>query len=251
MDITELQRNQITTRHPWEKTRAKIIKKLILNERHCSHILDTGSGDSFVLNYLCSFKLANHYTAIDTAYTDEIIRQIRKNISCNINFFSELPNKLTPKADTVLLLDVLEHCLSESDLLQQLSSDNLTDSPLFFITVPAFQQLFSSHDKLLGHHRRYTLKSLNVLCNKNRLDVISSGYFFISLLAIRSIQLFLEKLGIRTPSKSIDNWTGNHVTTKLISSILWVDFLIGRVFLNIGIRLPGLSAYCICRPSPS
>src|SRR5688572_4478904 len=108
MDITELQRNQITTRHPWEKTRAKIIKKLILNERHRSHILDTGSGDSFVLNYLCSFKLATHYTAVDTAYTNEIITQIRKHTSCNINFFSELPNRLTPKADTVLLLDVLE-----------------------------------------------------------------------------------------------------------------------------------------------
>jgi hypothetical protein len=250
MDITELQRNQIATRHPWEKTRAKIIKKLILNERHCSHILDTGSGDSFVLNYLCSFKLANHYTAVDIAYTNEIITRIRKNISCNVNFFSELPNKLTPKADTVLLLDVLEHCLNESDLLQKLNSDSLTHSPVFFITVPAFQQLFSSHDKLLGHYRRYTLRSIKDLCHRNRLEVISSGYFFTSLLAIRSIQLFLEKLGIRTSSKSIDNWTGNQVMTKLISSILWVDFLIGRVFLNIGIRLPGLSVYCICRPSP-
>ena len=174
-------------------------------------------------------------------------RQIQKNLSCNINFFSELPISLTPKADTVLLLDVLEHCLDENDLLQKLNLDNLTHYPLFFITVPAFPKLFSSHDKLLGHHRRYTLKSLKAVCDKNKLEVISYGYFFTSLLAIRSIQLLLEKLGIRTSSKSIDNWTGNHATTKLISSLLWFDFLIGRFFLNIVIRLPGLSAYCICR----
>lgn len=250
MDITELQRNQTIVRHPWEKVRAKIIKTLLLRERNCSHILDAGSGDSFVLNYLCSFKLASYYTAVDTAYTNDLIAKIQQDVSCNIDFFSELPPILTPKADTVLLLDVLEHCLHENDLLQKLNSSNLTQNPLFFITVPAFQQLFSSHDILLGHHRRYTLESLKAVCNKNRLEVISSGYFFTSLLAVRSIQLLLEKLRIRTSSKSVDNWQGNHLATQLISSLLWFDFLIGRTFLNIGIRLPGLSAYCICRPSP-
>jgi hypothetical protein len=251
MDITELQRNRINVRHPWEEVRARIIKALIQKHHSCFHILDAGSGDAFVLNYLCSFNLASHYTAVDIAYTNEIIKIINQRISCNINFLQAIPEKLSPKADTILLLDVLEHCKDDSALLEELNSNDLIQSPLFFITVPAYPKLFSQHDKLLLHYRRYTTKTLKELCKKNNLKVISSGYFFTSLLVIRCIQLFLEKLGLRKPEKSIDNWTGGYAISKIISSILWIDFLTGRFFSHIGIQIPGLSAYCICRPLPS
>ena len=252
MDITELKRNRVNKRHPWERVRAKIISTLIKKHHpSCFHILDTGSGDAFVLGYLCAAGIAKHYTAVDTAYTPEIIESINKNVSYKINFFQKMPDILDLKADSVLLLDVLEHCEDDGQLLTQLNSNNITLLPIFFITVPAYQKLFSEHDRLLLHYRRYTIKALKQLCKKNNYEVISSGYFFTSLLVIRCIQLFLENLGLYKPVKSIDNWTGGILISNVMSFFLWIDFVTGRFFSQIGIQLPGLSAYCICRPLPS
>ena len=252
MDITELKRNYADKRHPWEKTRAKIMRFFI--QKHnpsCSHILDIGSGDAFVLSYLCSHKIGDSYTAVDTAYSKSIIESLASANSCTINYLQKLPNSISPRSNCVLLLDVLEHCKSDDELLRQLNTDRLTQSPVFFITVPAFQSLFSKHDKLLGHHRRYTTQTIRQLCRKSDYEIISSGYFFTSLFLIRAIQLVLEKSGMRKPHKTIDNWNGSEGVTRLLSFFLWIDFITGRFFSMLGIQLPGLSTYCICRRLPS
>ena len=251
MDITELLRNQNTNRHPWEEARSKIIRFLITRFSGAStHMLDVGSGDAFVLKELCKHHIGKHFTAIDTAYTENIINTLRAKDYCSITFFQRLPEMLNPKADCVLLLDVLEHCESDGGILQNLNSYKGLKSPTFFITVPAFQVLFSKHDKFLNHYRRYTVFQLETLCKKMNFEIVDSGYFFSSLIVLRIIQLFLEKLGLRNPKKSIDNWRGNNVITRLISGFLWTSFIIENSLKKIGIRVPGLSAYCVCRPLP-
>jgi hypothetical protein len=252
MDITELKRNRTNNRHPWERTRAKVLKFLINKYNpYCSHILDIGSGDAFILDYLCKNSIANEYTAIDTAYSEEIINTAVTNTNCKINFFQNLPDILNQKADCVLLLDVLEHCENDNLLLEQAHSNKLTSSPVIFITVPAFQTLFSAHDKLLLHYRRYSIRHLEKTCQKNSYQIIASGYFFTTLLLIRAIQLVLEKFNLYKPVKSIDNWNGGKAISRFISFLLWFDFMAGRFFLKMGIKIPGLSAYCVCRPLPS
>ena len=250
MDITELKRNNTKKRHPWEETRAKIIRNFIRKYHpQCFHLLDIGSGDAFVLNFLCLNKVANKYTAVDTAYTKEIVDSISGKNRCHIQYLQQLPDILNSKADCVLLLDVLEHCEDDNAVLQ-LSFKNIIQPAVYIITVPAFQNIFSEHDKLLQHYRRYTTDTLSKLCDQNNLEIVSVGYFFFSLLIIRRIQLALEKLGFRKPKKSVDNWKGSSIISKLIITLLWVDFIIGRLFLKFGIKIPGLSAYCICRLSP-
>lgn len=250
MDITELKRNKTKKRHPWEEVRAKIILNFIQNYHpQSSHLLDIGSGDAYVLNLLCLHKGTAKYTAVDTAYTREIVDFISGKNMCHIQYFQQLSDIPDSKADCVLLLDVLEHIEDDNAVLQH-SLNNVTPSAVYIITVPAFQNLFSEHDKLLKHYRRYSTETLSKLCKQNNLEIVSIGYFFFSLLVIRRIQLALEKLGFRKPKKSIDNWTGGSLISKLIVMLLWVDFMIGRLFLRSGINMPGLSAYCICRLSP-
>ena len=252
MDITELRRNSINKRHPWEKARAKIIRFLIQKyNSSCTHILDVGSGDAFVLSYLCSHKIGDLYIAVDTAYSKNIIESLTLTNNCSINYVQELPESISPRSNCVLLLDVLEHCENDSEILNQLHNEALTQSPIFFITVPAFQCLFSKHDKLLGHYRRYNTKTIRQLCKRSGYDIVSSGYFFTSLFLIRAIQLVLEKFGMRKPLKTVDNWNGSPIITRLLSFFLWIDFITGRFLSMIGIQLPGLSTYCICRRLPS
>ena len=252
MDILEYKKNSDSQkRHPWEIVRAKIIYHLLKkNGKHFEHLLDTGSGDAYVLNKLYLKNIAEKYTAVDTAYDTEIIAKINSD-HYNISFLKNFPDKLKPAADGVLLLDVIEHCKDDSFILQQINAPSIAQNFALLITVPAFQSAFSKHDEMLLHYRRYSIKNLKKLCNANGLKIQETGYFFFTLLLIRYLQLFLEKPGLRKPDRSIDNWKGSKRITSLYVSLLWIDFKIGRIFYKVGIRLPGLSAYCLCHPLPS
>jgi len=250
MDILELKKTSFlyTQRHPWEVARAKIIHDLIKkNGKKFNHLLDVGSGDAYVLNQLCRHSVADNYTAIDTAYEPDIIEQIISTNTCTINFMSRLPDQMQLPPDLILLLDVIEHCENDATILEDIKNISSGEFKLI-ITVPAYQSLFSKHDELLHHHRRYSLNQLKDLCKTEGLKIEQAGYFFFSIMLIRWVQLFLEKIGLRKPDKTINNWKGKKWITSVFTFLLWADYKIGRFFLAIGFRLPGLSAYCICHP---
>jgi hypothetical protein len=257
MDISELNRIKSSAnfkRHPWEITRAKAVHYLLKKNRlPFSHLADVGSGDIFILQTLARNKMADSFSAIDSDYTNELITQLKKSpYTSDINFYSGINEVTGKKSDGVLLLDVLEHCENDKELIQQLTAENFsTGNSLFFITVPAFQKLFSQHDTLLKHYRRYSRKQIINTCKSQGLDILSSGYFFFSLLPARLFLILFEKLKLRKAKKSIDNWNGNKFLTRIISSILWADFRVCHSLSRIGIHLPGLSCYCICRKLPS
>jgi len=250
MDIRELQAHKYNyiNRHPWELTRLKIIEYFLKKHaKGIDHLLDVGCGDAFVLKQLQYKKVSKYYTAIDNAFTAEMQQQLIDE-SRGIHFYSSLPETLNPKSNCVLLLDVIEHCDNDAAVLQSILKQSVsTNDAKIFITVPAFQQLFSQHDVILGHYRRYSMRQLQELCQNSGLRIIEKGYFFFSLLTIRGIQCLLEKNMNKKLSKTINNWEASKWLTKSIIAGLWLDFLLSRLFLKIGIRIPGLSLYCICQ----
>ncbi len=253
MDISELKRQQSENfnRHPWEITRARIARFLLKGESF-DHIADIGSGDAYVIRELQKNKKGGIYSAVDTAYTPAIIELITLNEPSNIQFYNrpeyiEVENKA---ADLILLMDVLEHCKDDNNMLSSTTAAASLKAK-FLITVPAFQCLFSEHDRLLGHFRRYTLKRLKNLCQKENLSVLHSGYFFFSLIPLRVLQRLSEKTGFKRTVHAADNWKFNKGITRFISAILWIDFRICYALSSVGIMLPGLSCYCICQKLPS
>ena len=250
MDIIELSRQKGTKRHPWELARLSIIKHFI-NKYHpkCFHVLDVGSGDAYIINSLQQEGLGKKFTAIDTAYTPQIIQQVQLNKHGTIEFLNKLPYYPTFQADCILLLDVLEHCSDDASVLRSLKDFYSKESTLI-ITVPAFQFLFSNHDKELGHYRRYSIAQLEKLCIQNGYALINSGYFFFSLLLVRAVSLVFQKIETQKIKKTVDNWKGGVFVTRAIYVFLWIDFLLSRILNKLSIKLPGLSAFCICRPLP-
>ena len=80
------------------------------------------------------------------------------------------------KFDAVFALNVVEHI--EDDLLAIENCKKLLKSGgQLVILVPAFQFLFNSFDKALGHFRRYKKKGLVDLFLKNELQIVHSQYF--------------------------------------------------------------------------
>nr|MBA4167252.1 hypothetical protein [Chitinophagaceae bacterium] len=114
MDLTELKRQKEDPdkRHPWELARARIIGFFINDLKGANHIADIGSGDAYVLQFLQKKHFAKKYTAIDIAYTEDIIASIGQHGAQNIHFENQIAafNKNNSQAGIVLLTDVLEHC---------------------------------------------------------------------------------------------------------------------------------------------
>ncbi len=71
----------------------------------------------------------------------------------NSEFFSS-----NEKFDCFLLMDVIEHIENPKNLIKNLY-DSLNENGKILINVPAFQHLYSTFDKDVGHFKRYTKSS--------------------------------------------------------------------------------------------
>ena len=89
---------------------------------------------------------------------------------------------MTPGADVVVLHDVLEHVDDEATAITELARLVGVDGTVV-ISVPALQTLYGLHDERLGHHRRYTRRSLQAVLD-GRFEVRRMRYFGMSLIPV-------------------------------------------------------------------
>lgn len=262
MDLIETKGElSYTMRHPWELTRLKLVKKLIsekVKPPQNAVVLDIGCGDTFVVESIASdYPLAFFY-AVDTAFTDEMIKDFRLRIKQNnIMLFKSLTELSTvvpfKPISLILLMDVMEHIEDDIGFLKNiLQQDYIDENTYFLITVPSYQCLFSSHDRFLGHYRRYTNKMLKTRLEAAGLKVVSRGYFFFSLIFIRALEVLKEKIQRKYTVKNstgLTHWNGTPFISYLLKNILWLDVNISLLFGKINLKMPGLSNYALCQKS--
>ena len=82
----------------------------------------------------------------------------------------------------IVALDVLEHIDDPRPVVKELVR-RLAPGAWFVATVPAFEALWTAHDDLNHHLRRYRLRELEALLVEPGLEIVESRYFF-SWLAI-------------------------------------------------------------------
>lgn len=254
MDIVE-HNKFYTKRHPWELARLHILMQLLqvhLDPKKKYHVLDIGCGDCFFAEALLK-KWTNVYvTAIDTAYNIEEASFKEKEIDHpHFRLFNNLgaaeSHLTTHEVNMVLLLDVIEHIQNDIGFLEELQKAHfIKKETKIFITVPAFQGLFSAHDNYLQHFRRYNLKGLRSTVSRAGFSPIDSGYFFTLLLPVRLIQKAKEKISSVAPQTGVGRWKGSQLITTITKKILIFDYWVGRGLHKLGINIPGLSVFIIC-----
>jgi 2-polyprenyl-3-methyl-5-hydroxy-6-metoxy-1,4-benzoquinol methylase len=250
MDLLEITEN--TKRHPWETARKKIINRLISDlHKKGMNILDIGSGDAYLAdNFTREFQDCRAF-CVDTSYTADITEMIGNTYrNKNLELYSSLSDVKAGRIDVVTLLDVIEHVPDDVGFIQEIiKRPYIHSDTIFVISVPAYQILFSRHDVMLKHYRRYNLKGLKRTASSSQLKVLNSGYFFGTLIIPRVIQQFSEKLFSRSEEEwqNLGNWNDKGFKTKIIESVLMIDYRIGRMFKSAGVNLPGLSCYVICK----
>ena len=78
--------------------------------------------------------------------------------------------------DTVIASNVIEH-IADDRLAVRNCKSMLKPGGNLILLVPAFQLLYNSFDRQLGHYRRYTIRQLGKLLESEHMKVIHSSYF--------------------------------------------------------------------------
>jgi SAM-dependent methyltransferase len=109
----------------------------------------------------------------------------------------------TPDFDTVLYIDVLEHIEDDRGEVEQ-AIQRLSPRGHLIILSPAYQALFSAFDAAIGHHRRYSRRSLLALAPPQAKLV--KAFYLDSLGVLPSMaNRFLLRQSMPTPA-SITFW---------------------------------------------
>jgi SAM-dependent methyltransferase len=248
MDLVESEIFQ-GERHPWETARVDAVRTLLAGRAGAgaaTRALDVGCGDGYVSYQVFGPVLGAEVDLVDTYFTAEAAAKM-DNLEGRFRFHRSMENAGEGKYDVILLLDVLEHEEDAAALLRRAGS-RLADAGTMLVSVPAFQSLFSTHDRFLRHHRRYSLPGLTALAEVCSLSVTASGYLFLSLLAPRAASVLMERGGLASgEAKGIGGWRGGPFVTGLISGYLRMENSLMILLAGAGLRLPGLTAWMICQ----
>ena len=228
MDLIET--NYGENRHPWELSRFHCLSKEIAKYHKKGSVLDIGCGDSFFDRQLLKTDIS-----IDEMYGIDVFLEegFDENNYHVVNDYKQLEDK---KFDTIIMFDVLEHIEKDDEFLNNEAYNLLKDGGKIIITVPAFQFLFSDHDRFLKHFRRYDKKMIEELADKTSYNLINFHYFYFSL--------FVFRLIFRNSSNEISEW--NHAKdsfiTRIIIGALNLDYSLSKIF---GRFVPGLSLFAV------
>lgn len=231
---------KVQQKHWWFVVKKKIILDTInrlVTLRPGSKILDIGCGAGLMLNALDKLGPTSGMDVSDDAisFSKEIFNgEVRKGT---------LPNEI-PYDDhyftLITALDVIEHVDDDVAALQAIRSKTAADGYVI-ITVPAFMFLWSEHDVLNEHRRRYSLPELNAKLVRAGFAVEKISYFNTLLFPlIGLVRLFNKSLG-RKGGSDVD------LPHPAINLVLKVIFNI-ELFLLRFIRLPvGVSVLAVVR----
>lgn len=264
MDLKEARLNR-ASRHPWELARLDVVTSLLtahLDPCEFAQILDIGCGDAWLVEKLATRFPASRFLAVDHALREAELEAIRWRLRhTSIAAFQNLDEALPPQAgpiNMVLLLDVLEHIPDDERFLADLQlRPGMTSETKLVVTVPAWQGLYCSHDRFLGHYRRYTAPMLCERLARNGFEVEQSGYFFGGLLAARFAQVLAERLQATPPAeRGVGRKWAIPMVDAIVRAGLVLDFKLGAALRDWGFSPPGLSAFAIatagenakCRP---
>jgi len=167
---------QLDTSHWWYRARREILAKLI--ERRIAppagaRILEIGCGTGHNLPMLAQF---GHVEAIELDEAARAMAALRLGRPVGNARLPELAGVPELHYDLIALLDVLEHVEDDHAALASIAL-RLKRGGALLLTVPAFPWMWSAHDVVNHHQRRYTKKTLRAAIGDAGLKPSFVGYF--------------------------------------------------------------------------
>lgn len=163
----------------WFNQRNSVIYEIIQKFPFQNNFVDIGGGNGYQANFIQQKFSDKKIFLIEPGYEGCLKAKNYgvKNIY-NIPFqeFDFIGNNI----GGVGLFDVIEHIENDSLFLQEIAKSS-NPGTLIYVTVPAYQSLWSDTDDYAGHYRRYNKNMIKSLAKKSDLNLIYSGYFMFYL----------------------------------------------------------------------
>ena len=220
------QMNEMEEKYWWHKGRrlalSKILKKYYSKSSGSLLILDFGCGTGGNFKFLSKFGKVH---GVDNS-KDAIAYCKSKNQSVEFINGQNIPFQKN-SVDLVTAFDVLEHIDDDCAIIKEYHRV-LKAKKNVLVTVPAYKFLWSDHDEILGHCRRYTLKELRDKFEKNGFKTIRLNYFvtllFPLILIYRTYRIAF--------SKYLNKKTSYVMFPKLLNNFFTLIMKIEVFFLN-------------------
>lgn len=228
--------------HWWFLGRRDIIYKLIKDYNRDSEILEIGCSGGVLLAFLQSKGFKRIYGIDIDENAIELCRQ--KGITSVQVARGEETGFKDQQFDMIIASDVLEHIQDENKTLFEWHRI-LKFGRSLIIFVPAFKFLWSKHDEVNHHYRRYAKSDIFKILERNGFKVERISYWnFTLFVPVSFIRLFQKLL----PSHGKKSGDQLYEVTPFMNKTLEYLLRLDNKLLSLGINFPfGISVFAIAR----
>jgi SAM-dependent methyltransferase len=244
-------------RHWWYRGRRRVLHAELdrVGLPPDARILDAGCGSGRMLDELCA---RGDVIGVD-ADAGAVAATRRRGHATQRCAVERMP---FPDAsfDLVTCLDVIEHTPDDRRTLRELRRVTRPGGTLL-VTVPAYQALWSAHDVVNGHYRRYRIPQLRAAAQEAGWHHLRDSYFNALLLGPAAVVRLTRRRAGADPGRSelglTPGWLNGllewplRVEAAMLRSGARLPFglsLLG-VFANVVATADGRSAAPLCQPA--
>lgn len=223
---------KLDSTHWWFTARrrilAEVIERIVKPPRQ-ARILELGAGTGHNLEMLSRFgrveatELDRHARELAS---ERLGRPVIEAMLPDLTMFEE------SSFDLIALLDVLEHVPDDKGTLASILA-RLKPGGALLLTVPINPWMFSAHDTVHHHHRRYRKRELDAMAQAAGYEIVLSSPFNTLLFPpIATVRL----IGKLTGDQSSDDNLPNPAINRTLDAIFGFEAsLIGRLPMPFGV----------------
>ena len=223
--------------HWWYRARRDVLRELIRRRIRLpedARLLEVGCGTGH------NFQMLRDFGRLDALEVDGEAREIASRRLGHAVMDAPLPQLSgvpTGAYDLIAMLDVLEHIDDDRAALKALAA-RLRPNGRLLITVPAHPWMWSAHDEVNHHKRRYTRRTLRAVVAEAGLRIELLSWFNSLLFPLAAAARVAGRI---TGKEDSDDTLPPAPVNRLFETLFGLErYAIGRVPLPPGVSLAAI-----------